>query len=88
MDTKKTVVQKFIMCACQSESILLEKYCNEQEIYLSLFGRGLNVQRYTFKDKLRHIWQILTKGSPYTDEIVLSSQKAKELADALNDLNR
>jgi len=88
MDTKKTVIQKFIMCACQSESILLEKYCNEQEIYLSLFGRGLNVKRYTFRDKLRHIWQILTKGSPYTDEIVLTSDKAEELAKALTELSR
>lgn len=75
--------RKFIMCSCHSESVLVEKHANEDEIYLSLFGRGLNVQRYNLKDRIRHIWQILTKGSPYTDEIVLSRESAKELADTL-----
>lgn len=77
------VTRKFIMCSCHSESILVEKHANEDEIYLSLFGRGLNVERYSFKDKLRHIWQIITKGSPYSDEIVLNRDTAKELADTL-----
>lgn len=76
--------KKFIMCSCQSESILIEKYSGEEEIYISLFGRGLNLKRYNFKDKLRHIWQIITKGTPYTDEIVLNKDSAKELADTLN----
>lgn len=75
--------RKFVMCSCSSESVLIEKYAHENEIYLSLFGRGLNVKRYNLKDRLRHIWQILTKGSPYTDEIVLSRDSAKELASTL-----
>lgn len=75
------------MCACNSESVVLEKYKGEKEIYLSLFGRGLNVQRYNWKSKLRHIWQILTKGFPYTDEIVLSQKDALNLSKLLKKLS-
>lgn len=85
MDIKKRL---FVSCACDSETIVLEKYKNEDEVYLSLFSRGLNVKRYNIKDRLRHIWQIITKGFPYTDEIVLSKDKLKELKKALNDISK
>jgi hypothetical protein len=81
------VTRKYISCSCESETILLEKYKGEEEVYLSLFARGLNIKRYHFLDRLRHIWQILTKGFPYTDEIVLTKQKVKEFIIALNKLN-
>lgn len=81
------VIRKFITCSCESEAILLEKYKGENEVYLSLFGRGLNIKRYNIKDRLRHIWQIIVHGFPYTDEIVLSKDKVNELVKALNHLN-
>lgn len=80
------VIRKFITCSCESEAILLEKYKSEEEIYLSIFGRGLNIQRYNIRDRLRHIWQIIIKGFPYTDEIVLKKEKARELAQTLLNL--
>lgn len=80
------VIRKFITCSCESEAILLEKYKGEEEIYLSIFGRGLNIQRYNIKDRIRHIWQIILKGFPYTDEIVLKKDKARELAQTLLNL--
>lgn len=81
-------IKRFIMCACNSESIVLEKYKGEKEIYLSLFGRGLNVERYGWKSKFRHIWQILTKGFPYTDEVVLNKKDALYLAKSLKELSK
>lgn len=81
------VIRKFITCSCESEAILLEKYKGEDEVYLSLFGRGLNIKRYNIKDRIRHIWHIIVKGFPYTDEIVLSKEKVKELAQTLNSLS-
>ena len=79
-------IKKYISCSCESETILLQKYKGEDEIYLSLFSRGLNIKRYNVKDRIRHIWQIITKGFPYTDEIVLSKERAKDLVKALNGL--
>jgi len=79
-------IKRFIMCACSSESVVLEKFKGEKEIYLSLFSRGLNIKRYGFKSRIRHIWQILTKGFPYTDEIVLNQKDALLLAKQLNEL--
>ena len=64
--------------------VVLEKFKDEEYVYLSLFGRGLNVKRYNFLDRIRHIWQILTNGFPYTDEIVLDKKGVKKLIDALN----
>lgn len=68
--------------------IVLEKYSNEDEVYMSLFSRGLNVKRYSFKDRVRHIWQILKTGFPYTDEIVLSKERVKELIKALTEISK
>jgi len=82
------VTRKFITCSCESEAIVLEKHYGEDEIYLSLFGRGLNIKRYNIKDRLRHIWYIIKNGFPYTDEIVLSKQKAVELARTLISLSK
>lgn len=80
------VIKKYISCSCESETILLEKFSDESEIYLSLFSRGLNVKRYNFLDRIRHIWQIVTKGAPYTDEIVLDKKRALQLSKELNNL--
>lgn len=68
--------------------IVLEKFSNEDEIYMSLFSRGLNIKRYSFKDRIRHIWQILKTGFPYTDELVLSKDRVKELIKSLTDLSK
>jgi hypothetical protein len=81
-------IKRFIMCACNGEGLVLEKFKNESEVYLSLFGRGLNIQRYGWKSRLRHIWQILTKGFPYTDEIVLTKKDAQYLAKSLKEFTK
>lgn len=82
------IKRKYISCSCESEMIVLEKFSNEDEIYMSLFSRGLNVKRYNFKDRLRHIWQIIKTGFPYTDELVLSKDRAKELIKSLTELSK
>lgn len=81
-----TDIKKYISCSCESETILLQKFKGEDEIYLSLYARGLNIKRYGVVDRLRHIWQILTKGFPYTDEIVLDKKRAIELSKSLKNL--
>lgn len=68
--------------------IVLEKFSNEDEVYMSLFGRGLNLKRYNLKDRIRHIWHILKTGFPYTDELVLSKERVKELIKALTELSK
>ena len=67
--------------------IVLERFKGEEFICLSLFGRGLNVKRYNLKDRIRHIWQIIRNGFPYTDEIVLDKRSVKKLVESLNSLN-
>lgn len=79
-------IKKYISCSCESETILLQKFKGEDEVYLSLFARGLNIRRYGILDRTRHIWQILTKGFPYTDEIVLDKERALELSSKLKEL--
>ena len=81
-------IKRFIMCACSGEGLVLEKFKNEEEVYLAIFGRGLNIQRYGWKSKIRHIWQILTKGFPYTDEIVLTKKDALYLAKSLKEFTK
>jgi len=84
----KGIKRKFVSCSCESEAIVLERFPKEEEVYIALFSRGLNLKRYSIKDRIRHIWQIITKGFPYTDEIVLSKDKVKELIKALTEISR
>lgn len=79
-------IKKYISCSCESETILLQKFKGENEVYLSLFSRGLNIKRYGILDRVRHIWQIITKGFPYTDEIVLDKKRALQLSKELKNL--
>jgi hypothetical protein len=44
----------------------------------------LGLYPITWKQRFRYIWQIITKGFPYTDMVCLSPEKAKQLADFIN----
>ena len=76
--------EEFILCSCSSEGIYLVKHKGEEEIYLSIFSRGINPKRFGLKDKLRYIWNIFKNGKPFEDEIVLDKKAIEKLKKALN----
>jgi len=81
---KTSKIEEFIMCSCFSEGIYLVRYKDEEELYLSIFTRGINPKRFNWKDKIRYIWHALTKNKPFEDEIVLDKNAVAKLKKILN----
>ena len=74
---------EFIECACIGEGISISKWDDEEEIYMSWFVEGHGAGRYAWRYRLQHIWQIIRKGYPYLDDLILSKQDAGRLARTL-----
>ena len=77
--------EKYIaFCDCGSDAVLVTRFKDDEykEIYLSMWS-----YRYpnstAWRDRLRHIWRILTVGYPYEDDVVLNPDSAKALGTIL-----
>ena len=72
--------EKFIKCSCHGEGMLLTKFDDEEEIYVSFWREGINPVKLTWWMRLKLCWMALTKGNYYDDQVILSRQKSVELA--------
>lgn len=81
---QKYDLEVFIPCSCTSEGLYIVKFKKEEEVYLSIFSRGINPKRFNFLDKLRYIWRVITEGKPFEDELVLDKISIEKLKRVLN----
>ena len=72
--------QKFIQCDCYGEGLLITHHDDEEELYFSYWRQGINPMKLSWWMRLKLCWLALTKGNYYDDQIVLTKQKAMELA--------
>jgi hypothetical protein len=72
------------MCDCHSHGLVVERFDDEEEVYIALFERGLDGRKLSFIERIKWCWQILRYGNPWNDLIVLNKEKQKELAEFLN----
>ena len=79
--------EKFIKCSCYGEGMLLTKFDDEEEIYVSFWREGIDPIRLTWWMRLKLCWLTLTKGNYYSDQLVLSKESAKELTEWINENN-
>ena len=71
-----------LFCTCNSEAIVVTPL-GDGEVSLVMFDwRGGGSSTWAWR--LRHIWRILTIGHPYTDDVILSTEDARKLADILS----
>lgn len=76
----------FIKCSCSSEALCLEKDGEDDLLYISIWERGAGRDnRYTWKQRIKHCWYVLTNGKPYGDQLVLDRAARSELVYALVD---
>lgn len=80
--------EKFFKCDCGCGALCVD-YDNpeDKEFYFSIFTLGFN-RDYSWGHRLRHIWNILRHGHPYTDCIVLNKKTTKQLRDHLSKVLR
>jgi hypothetical protein len=77
--------QLFLECDCYSEGIKFN-YDEDGLLYISIYQRGFKPRTKTWREKLRWIWQIITKDVPYDDEVVISKNKIQQLAIFANEI--
>lgn len=78
----------FILCDCKSEVLVLE-YDDEYNLMeLSIYE---NLSSYSHKmsfwQKLRYIYQVLVKGRPYSDQMILNKEQIKHMANFLTSID-
>jgi len=78
-------IREFINCSCETEGLYIVKHKDEEEVYLSIFTRGINPKRFSFKDKFRYVWKALISNAPFDDELVLSKKQTKKIISVLKD---
>ncbi len=75
----------FLICDCFSHGLLVEKFKDEEEVYLSLFERGLNGRVLGWSERLKWCWQILRYGHPWSDSVILNTENQTKLKEFLNE---
>jgi hypothetical protein len=80
---KKEKDSEFLICDCYSHGLLVERLDNEEEVYLSLFERGLEGRILPWSSRLKWCWQILIHGKPWSDYVILNTENQKRLKEFL-----
>jgi hypothetical protein len=72
-----------MLCDCWEHAIGIQFDDDDFDfLYLAFWHCGRPY--YSFRDKLRHIWQIIRYGHPYCDNVLLTKETAAELCEILN----
>jgi hypothetical protein len=78
---------EYIECDCGGELIQLY-YDKKNYPFLDMtfysVGKDKNAKYFSFWQKLRHIWQIIKYGHPFSDGVVLNQDSAIQLKNHLN----
>lgn len=74
----------FLECSCYSEGIKFDYNKEDNTLEISIYQRGLTPRTKSWKEKLRWIWQIITKDTIYGDEIMLEQKNINRLTEFVN----
>ena len=75
-----------VKCACHGEAIEVTYWPNEDspdEIWFSIWDQGFS-RPLCWREKIRWCWNILRTGKPWTDNIIVNPEQAKQVADFIN----
>lgn len=76
----------FVKCnSCGCQILEVERYNyhdNDEGFYFTVWGRGREGKKiHGLRERLRWCWQILTKGSPWADDIIATNKDARGIAE-------
>ena len=75
-----------VKCACYGEAIEVTYWPNDDipdEIWFSIWKQGFDYP-LGWREKVRWCWNILRNGKLWADNIVVSPEQAKQVADFIN----
>jgi len=69
----------FIKCACQGEGMSIDYDSNDNHYYFSYWSYGLSSRKLSWLSRLRYCWEVLWKGKPFNDELILTKEEVNKL---------
>jgi len=69
----------YIQCTCYTEGMLVEYDEDVELYYVSYLGSSRESFVMNWKNRLRFIYRLITKGRIYTDQLILNKDGWKEL---------
>jgi hypothetical protein len=73
-----------IACQCKSEVISFISFPEDGDVYVSLYSHYYTNNNLNLKQRLKYVWHVLKTGKAHTDQIVLSKENTKTIADWIN----
>lgn len=72
--------QIFLPCECRTEGLFIEKDTSYKEtLYnISIFSPKYRKNKLSFQIKLKLIWDIITKGAFFKDDIILTQDQINQ----------
>jgi hypothetical protein len=71
----------FQECSCHGEALTIEPVYRDHDFYFSYWKQGFgDFHNLSFKQRLRWCWQLLTKGAPYTDFVIVNADDALKMS--------
>jgi len=82
-------ITEYIECECSTELLQLVYDIDDQDeklnsLYISYYTCGQQGNHYSWKYRLKHIWHIIRKGTPFDDYITLNQEEINKLRTFLN----
>lgn len=78
------MIEKFFPCDCHTEGLRVCYDPDDGAVYLSIWQDGYQ-GAYPWRDRVRHIWQIIKTGRPWEDQLVMRRESVAPLAQFLLD---
>ena len=74
-------------CTCGVEGLVISgvNWDDWKEIWLMFYSMGHHGKCKCWRCRLRHIWEIVRHGTPYTDMICLDARSARIVAQKISD---
>ena len=78
----------FIKCSCGGEGMGVDYDAEDNLYYFSYWSYGLSNKPLSWKERLRHCWNVLSKGKAFNDQLILTKQEVIKLDNFLLDCMR
>ena len=69
----------FIKCACHGEGMGVDYDSEDGHYYFSYWSYGLSSRKLSWRQRLRYCWEVLWKGRPFNDELILTKEGVMKL---------
>jgi hypothetical protein len=78
------ISERFILCECNSEALLLTRFYPDKEIYLSIYTIGQFQKKPNIWERMKYCYHHLKTGKKYEDQIILNFEKAQQISEWLS----